>query len=258
MVDGRIKKLLPKIENHLKQNHNRQLACSFISAVFEVGDFLPLKPDGMMELPLDWLIDGILYRVLKMFDATERKGLLADAIAQTKGAVLFPISLINYIWREWYRQDEDGKQKEKEEKLLTQVETDEIKDIALKLIRERNKNENFYKTRHLLSILHDWARWANIDEVKLWVADIISDEKKVPEFLGGCGGFSGSSTMGSHFATYKFKIEPKHLEQFCDIQQLKAVCEKILKDNPEWLTDSYREILTIFIKGFEKKDTWDD
>ncbi|MFH1902122.1 MAG: hypothetical protein ABIK26_07715, partial [Candidatus Omnitrophota bacterium] len=188
----------------------------------------------------------------------ERKGLLTDAIAQTKGAVLFPISLINYIWREWYRQDEDGKQKEKEEKLLTQAETDEIKDVALKLIRERNKNENFDKTRHLLSILHDWARWADIDEVKRWVAEIISDEKKVPEFLGGCGGFSGSSTMGSHFATYKFKIEPKHLEQFCDIQQLKIVCEKILKDNPEWLTDSYREILTIFIKGFEKKDSWDD
>ena len=258
MVDGRIKKLLPKIENHLKQNHDRQLACSFISAVFETGDFLPFKPDGMMELPLDWLIDGTLYRVLKMFDEAERKGILADAIAQTKRAVLFPISLTNYIWREWYRQDKDNKQKEKEEKLLTQTETDEVKDIALKLIRERSKNENFYKTRHLLSILHDWVRWADIDEVKRWVAGIVSDEKKVPEFLGGCGGFSGKSTMGSHFATYKLKIEPKHLEQFCDIHQLKTASEKILKDNPEWLTDSYREILTIFIKGFEKKDSWDD
>ena len=33
--------------------------------------------------------------------------------------------------------------------------------------------------------MHDWVRWANIDQVKLWIAGIISDEKKVPEFLGG-------------------------------------------------------------------------
>jgi predicted KAP-like P-loop ATPase len=258
MVDGRVKKLLPKIENHFKQNHNRQSACNLIAAVFEAGDSLPLKPDGMMELPLDWLIDGTLYRVLKMFDIGERKGLIIDAIAQTKSAVLFPISLINYIWREWYPLKEDGKQKEKEEKLLTQIETDEIKGIALKLIRERNKNENFFKMCHLISILHDWTRWANIDEVKRWVADIVSDERKVPEFLGGCGGFSGSATMGSHFATYKFKINPKHLEQFCDVQQLKSICEKILGENPDWLTDSYRGIVNIFIKGFEKKDVLDD
>ncbi|HHT9138062.1 MAG TPA: KAP family P-loop NTPase fold protein [Candidatus Wunengus sp. YC60] len=258
MMDGRIKKLLPKIEHHFKQNHIQQTACNFIAAVFEAGESLPLKPDGMMEMPLDWLIDGTLYRILKVFDIGERKSLIAEAVSRTKNGVLFPVSLINFICREWYPLSEGDKKKDDEEKLLTQVDTDEIKEVALKLIRERSNGDSFFKTRHLIAILHDWERWANIDEVKTWVTGIIADDKKIPEFLGGCGGFSGSTGMDSHFATYKFQINPKNLDRYCDIQQLKIKCERIIKDSPEWLTDNYKEILSIFIKGFEKKDMWDD
>lgn len=239
MNDGRMNKLLSKIENYFKQNKNRQSACNFISAVFEVGNSIPSKPIGTSDMvyPLYLHINKTLYFILKIFDASERKKLLNDAIVQTENAALFLIGFIRYISLK-------DNNKPTEERLLTQTDTDEIRDIVLKLVRERSKSEILHKTPYLLSFLDDWAHLSNLDEVKLLVAGIISDEKKIPEFLGACGDPSASSI--------DFKINLKTLELFCDITRLKSICEKILKDSPDWLTDDYREILTIFIKSFEK------
>lgn len=258
VIDGRIKKLIAKIENYFKDNIDAKAIQNFIISIFEAGESLPLRPDGMLEMPLDWAISGVIYRLLRLLDSDKRKEVLINAINLSKNAIFFPVSVTSYIWEEWNPRDGKESKKTDEEKLLNNKDADEVKDAALTLLKKNKDTEILYKAPHLLSILYDWERWSGIKEVKEWTETIISDDKKIPEFLGGCGGFIGRAGMDSHFARYKFKVEPKNLERFCDVEQLKKKSEQLLASKPEWLTDIHKEIINAFLNGFLKKDPWDD
>lgn len=250
MADGRIKKLLPKLESYFEDNIDMSRIQNFISSIFESGEAMPLKANGVFELPLDWAIEGTIYRLLKKLDSKVRRNVLVRAIHSSKNAILFPVNVASRIWREWNPISEKESKKADKEKLLSKEEAEEVKDVALGLLREQKDSEILYKARNLLSILYDWERWCGIEEVKEWVENIISDEKKIPEFLGGCGGFHGKTTIGSHYAMYEFKVEPKKLERFCDIKKLKEKCEQLLTSGSEWLTDGHKKMVKAFLEGF--------
>jgi predicted KAP-like P-loop ATPase len=258
MLDGRIKKLLPKIEHYFEDKIEETKIQNFIISIFESGESLPLRPEVMFDIPVDWVINGTIYRLLKKLGLDRRKDVLINAMCSCKKAIVFPISIANYLWQERYPSNDKKTQKSDEEKLLSEEDTEEVKNIALELLRKYKDTEVLYKARHLISILHDWERWANIEEVRKWVKNILLDEKKIPEFLGGCGGFSGRVGMGSHYARYKFKINPDSLRRFCDVDDLRKKCERLLNSDAEWLTANYKEIIRAFLDGFQKKDLLDE
>ena len=73
----------------------------------------------------------------------------------------------------------------------------------------------------------------------------------------GCGGFASKSGMASHYARYSLKIDPKELDRFSNVGELKKKCEDLMASEPEWLTESKKEIIKIFLAGFSKKKPWE-
>lgn len=254
MSDGRIRKLLPKIETYLEEHIDQNSIKNLILALFESGEELPLRPEGMFESTSDWIVTSTSYRLLKLLNKDVRKDTLLDTIHSSQNAVVFPLRLMSYIWREWNPDEEKKAKKSDEEKLLSNEESEEIKDLALSIIRRYRDSEILYKSRHLSSTLYYWEKWGSVEEVKKWVETILSDEKKIPEFLGGFGGFSYSAGMGSHYSSCKFKINFKALERFCNVEQLKNKCEDILNSAPEWLTGNYRFTIQVFLDSFIEED----
>jgi len=250
MSDGRATKLLSKVEHYIKGNIDRDAIQNLITAVFKSVEMLPFKHDDMSEISSDWAIQATVYRLLKNLDKNVRKDILLNAML-SKDTIVFPIMVASYIWKEWNSVNGKESTKSNENKLLSKEEADELKDYALTLIKNNKNTDLLYKSRHLISTLYYWEIWSNNEEVRKWVETIISDEKKIPEFLGGCGGFIGTAGMSSHYATYKFKVNNESLEKFCDIQLLKEKCEGLLKIDPEWLTHDYREIIKVFLEDFE-------
>jgi hypothetical protein len=219
-----------------------------------VGEELPLKPDSMLDFPLDWNIQATIYNLLKLLDISKRKDVLIRSIESSVNAIVYPFAIVSWIWKEWYPTDE-GKKKTDEDKLLSKVDTNEAKEVTLALIRKYEDSEILYKSRHLSATLYYWKKWRDVQEVKEWVAHILSDEKKIPEFLGGFGSFYSTSGMGSHYQTHHFKINVKSLEDVCDVYELKDRCENLLVDSPDWMTAHYMEILKVFLKDFSNKDS---
>ncbi|OGR80967.1 MAG: hypothetical protein A3B80_04800 [Elusimicrobia bacterium RIFCSPHIGHO2_02_FULL_39_36] len=252
--DDRIRKLLPKIEQYFENNFSDSKLKNLVISLFKVGEDIPIKPDGLSGTPTDWLVKGTIYRLVKKLKQDNRTPFLTVVIESSDNAICYPISLISYIWREW--NPTDKKDLTDKEKLVSQEDAGKLKNLALALIK-KYQDGALYKTRHLISILYDWERWSSIEEVKSWVNVTIADDKKIPDFLGGCGGFISSSEFGSHFAHYELQISRKDIEQFCDVDELKKKCEQLLSKNPTWLTDQQKEIVSIFLKGIDKKDIWD-
>jgi len=245
MLDGRILKLLTKIEYSFSLNNHidRNKIQNIIIAIFSSGENLPLKPDDILDIPTDWKVQASAYRLIKLLDKGVRKDVLLNAIKLSENVIVFPVALASYVWKEWNPTNGEESKKSDEDKLLTKEDADATKDAALELIRKHKDTDVLYKSRHLLSTLYYWERWSNIGEVKKWINSILSDEKKIPEFLGGCGGFISTAGMNSHYVTHKFKIKPSSLEKYCNIHQLKEKCEGLLESKPEWLNDDYKNII---------------
>lgn len=254
MSDTRITKLLPKVEKDIEKSIDENKILNLIIAIFESGEDFPLKPDGILELPSDWAIQDTVYRLLKLLNKEKRKDILIKAMNESENAIVFPLGVASWIWKEWNSPEKNESQEPETERLLSAEDTDIVKDAALSLIRKHKDTEILYKSRHLLSTLYYWEKWGNIEEVKEWVVSILSDERKIPEFLGGCGGFVGSVGFGSHYASYKFKVNIKGLKKYCDIDQLKIKCEELKSSNPEWFTNDYKEIIKAFIESFDENN----
>ncbi len=249
--DGRIKKLLPKIQYHFEDNFNEEHLENLMIAFFECGESIPLKPEMMFDLPIDWAITGTIYRLVKQVERGRRKDLMLAAIRKSQKAILFPVSLTSFIWREWNPREGEDSKKEDEDRLLSHDDTEDLKNTALDLLRKHRDLDVLYKARHLMSIMYDWERWASLDEVRQWVDTVVSNREKIPEFLGGCGGFTASSGMGSQYARYQFKINLEDLKRFCDMNKLVEKCKELVESEETWFTENYKAVVNVFLKSVE-------
>jgi len=245
LIDGRLTKLLYKLENTIEDSLDENIVKNLTISLFEVAEEIPVKPHAILDFPLHWHLRNTIYRLLRKLPIKTRKELLINAMESATEA-----------WDEW--QSSEGSQVSEREKWLTQDEVGEVKNAALALLRKHKNTDVLYKTPKILLVLSSWERWSNNEEVSEWVENVLSDEKKLPDFLARCGGFVGSSALGSHYSTHTFKIRPENLQRWCDIGRLKAKCEQVLADKPDWLTETDRPVVEAYVKGFGKNDDWDE
>ena len=176
MLDGRITNLLPKVERYIEDNIEEKAIQNFIMSIFESGEGLPPKPHSMFELPFDWAIQGAIYRLLMKLDQSLRKSVLINAMCSSRDTISFPLEFASHVWTEGNPSEGQQSKKPKEEKLLTREEAEEVKEVALTLLRKHKDSPLLYKSRRLLSILYQWEKWSKNEEVREWVKNILSDE----------------------------------------------------------------------------------
>ncbi len=256
IMDNRISNLLPKIDYLLEDDINEKKIVNLFVALFESGEKIPIRPRGGDFLSIDMVIYGTIDRLLLKFDQSKRGKILISALEVSKQAITIPIGTITYFWREWYPLDDNDERTPESERILSKEDADELKEKILKLIRSRKDSLVFLQSRQLFSILCDWERWTSTEEVKEWVELILNDEKKISKFLSGCGGITSSQVIGrgDHFMKHKFKINPRNIERFTDIEKLKSTCIKLLDRKPKWLTQSNKVVLQAYIDGFDDRD----
>ncbi|MDA2928722.1 P-loop NTPase fold protein [Acidobacteria bacterium AH-259-O06] len=245
--DGRIGKLLWKLEDRFNEDPDEKAIENLIRAVFEGRELKPQAPDRE-ELPCDWEIEFSVERLLGRLDYEARKRVLKSCIEASK-AIVYPVTFVAWRWQVWNPDEGEEDRFKNQEKLFTKEDTDEFKDLALKKLREHAEDGQLHKALRIGVILNYWTKWAGIEEVRAWVASVLEDDQKLPDFLRSCGTFVSSWGAGSHYQRHTFTIDPNNLEPYCDVAQLRGRCEEILGSDPEWLDPNQKAILEAFLRG---------
>ncbi len=249
--DGRIGNLLEKMESYLAKNTSQDNIEIFISSLADAVENMEPRHKGMNEFPLSWALSGTAYRLLRLLDPGMRKQAIFNAFNATKKAIWLPIDLIDLLWRE-LQEESKNEESANKERLLNAVEVEELEEWALDLIRKHRDSETLLDSYGLYNILYLWERWRS-GEPKVWVQQILAKKENIPRLLLRSGGFITGGSINSSYATSQFVIKPSNLEWLYDVQALKADCEELLANPPEWAGEEERTILTIFIDGFERK-----
>ena len=253
--DGRLEKVILKLENRIEDSIDPIKVKNLIIALSQIAESLEQRPRGFYETPLAWSLIGVLVRLIGKLTTEERKKVIIDAVATVEGVTFIPVALIDYIWSEWDPKSPKNTKPEAE-RLLNNDDASELKEFGLSLIHKCKDDETIKGSYNLLHTLYVWERWEGNKAVKDWVTSVLQNEQNIPLFLKKCGSWATSMAVGSTVSKPYFRIDRKSLEAFCDVEGLKNNCQSLLEESPAWLEENGKEILMIYLKGFDANDEW--
>jgi len=253
--DGRLKKVLLKLENRVEDNIDAIKVQNLILALSQTIENLEQSPRGFYEMPLKLSLLHILIRLIEKLPKDDRKDIIIEAVKSLRNVVCIPVEVIDYIWSEWDPKSSKS-DKTEEERILNKNDALELKELGLSLIHKCKEEGTLISSYSLLHTLYVWGMWEDNKIVKDWVTSILENEQNIPLFLKKCGSWATSMTFGSIVSKPYFRIDRKSLEAFCDVEGLKNNCQLLLDEPPAWLSVNEKEILELFIKGFDANNDW--
>ena len=253
--DGRLKKVLLKLENRIEDDIYAIKVQNLIIALSQTVENIEQSPRGFYEMPLKLSLLYMLIRLIEKLPKDERKNVISEAVQSLKDVVCIPVEVIDYIWSEWDPKWSKS-DKTEEERILSKNDASELKELGLSLIHKCKEDGTLISSYSLLHTLYVWGRWEDERIVKDWVASILENKENIPLFLMKCGSWTTSMVVGSAVSNSQFRIDRKSLKAFCDVEALKDYCKSLLEESPAWLEENSKEILMIYIKGFDANNDW--
>jgi predicted KAP-like P-loop ATPase len=220
----------------------------FLIGIFNPSDKYPHETRGMYDEHIRLALWRVALNLLrKVKDENTRLNIAENLIKKSKslGAIITFVSL------------EEPTKETKHEVILKPENHAVLKTLTLDKIRKMSKLKNFAKIPDLLNILYRWKDWAGIDEPKKYVEDLVNTNKGLSQFLLGCVTPITSHGMEDHVAVTKWKINKNYINEFIDVNSLKARVENMNKKERESLTVNENIALDLFIESFSKTDIFE-
>jgi len=183
---------------------------------------------------------------LKRLDETYRFDLLKESISD--GQSIFTI--VHEITVEGQRHGKYGVDKPylEEDRTVNAEHLKELESIALEKVRNAAQDNFLLQTSHLSSVLYRWLDWAGGDEVTQWIDKIVKDDNNLVALLEKFLQKTSSQSMDDRVPMFEYKLNPKWLEPFTDINHVFDRVNKLVQyDN---LTDRQKIAIESFIREY--------
>jgi predicted KAP-like P-loop ATPase len=235
--------VLDRLEAY-KQEVDQADAVPFLAALFDIGDDLPERQDGMWETT-SWMHASRIIRsyLMKEPDMAKRSSSLSEAVRISEGLYLATMTVA-------LETDSHKENRIASELLLDDEALNDLQAILVEKIRKVASSGKLAGHSKLGTLLGVWAEWAGPDEPKAWVENLTQTSGGVFAFLEAMNGklvVSGSSDLSPREYWY---IQLKPVERFIDPETLAGRLEK-LKPAPQALN----EFQLRAVKAFERAIT---
>lgn len=196
----------------------------FLTALYDIGDNLPEGKGKLGLLSLDLFAVWRTNALLRDLDEAARLSILKAVFNQTAG-LFAPVRVASGQTRP----NKPDPQQPERSYLITPDGAAELQALALEKIRAASKDGRLAKNLKMGYLLYRWREWANPDEGKAWIRELIRTETGALQLLVGFANKGGQQGMGSSYQKQVTYIRLKEIEQFADIKELTARVNKVAK-----------------------------
>jgi predicted KAP-like P-loop ATPase len=248
---GKIRKVLQRIQDFTgdQDRISQDNAKNVVKALFNISDDLPEERVGMWDFGADVDLMRIIYQLLKReSDKNKNFEILKEAIPPSKG-------LFGPVQKVYFESSRKEKAKDSDEFVVPEDKIEELQKLCLEKIKGTD-TDDLLKRKNLLFILYRWKEW---DKEKKWEdfkKTVTEDDKKLMLFVAKFISETKSQTIGDYSVKTSKTFNYKNLNDFIDLDQMKAKLEEIKKQNTE-LYKNNKEAIDLFLDNFEKKDKGD-
>lgn len=188
-----------------------------VRAIFDVGDRLLVSEDtgpGMFTFGNDIRLLQLLYQLLRKLTEPERYVLLRQAIEEGAAVAVAAHEVAIYS----QEQGELGASgRHESDWTVTTEHLQELKQLVIAKIRRAASEERLLFTPDLVHILYRWSDWGTADEARDWATEATSNDDGLLHLLTAAMGESKSQTLGERHVRRAYRLDPKALEPFIDV-----------------------------------------
>jgi len=203
-----------------------------IEVFFTIGDKLIIPEDENKSFLIPWgndiRMERIIWRLLRRYDNNSKRFEVLKNAFKNGQALFMMVNVLILFWQQ-HRKYRDAK--ESDAILLDENHLKTLQEIVLDKIRKAVEEGSLLNTPSLPVILHQWREWANEDEVKEWVKEIVFSDEKLPIFLTKFLQKTVSWTETSRATNIYWQIDLNWLKDFINLDFLEKRCNEILSND---------------------------
>ena len=132
---------------------------------------------------------------------------------------------------------------------MTREQLTELDGIFLAKMRRASKDGSLLHTPHLLLLLSFWREKGGPEEARAWVAQTVTDDIKLAEFLERNLQSSSSFGLGDAVGRKRDRLDPNWLKDYFDVDQLVSRVRNLR--HSEALSDRQRRAVNQFLKEYD-------
>lgn len=251
----RVSEVLERLEDYTDKDIPKEQIPTVLQALFHIGDKLLLEADegrGLFGLGNNIRIGRLMFQLIRRYDSQEERfQVLKDAFSKGEAAAM----IVGEVTSLGQQQGKYESQKKPENQwFINSEQLVELEEIALQKIKDSAAKKELMEKSRAIQMLYRWKEWENEDVVKQYVAEYISSDEKLTDFLSLYLSKSSSWGMDDKVPRYQWRLDPKYIEPFVDdLEKIDERCKKILEEKPDWLNEKRKTAVETFTISYDRR-----
>lgn len=251
--DGRISRVLDRLEDYTKDTIPVEHIKHIITALINVADTFPKGKQEFWGFDNHMRVSRILYQLIhRLKSQSERFDILKHAIE--KADSLYVIA--REISTQDQEHDKNSKEplKPEEERTVTQDQLLELESLVLKKIELWANNSRLSKHPQLAYILFRWARWRNKEVVVKYIETLIKEDKGLIAFITSFLSQYQSWQETDYVTRDHWELHIEGISEFIEISNIEPKVREIIKSEKfNELDEKEKLALQLFIDKIDGK-----
>jgi predicted KAP-like P-loop ATPase len=242
---SKVRNLLERLRDYTPSYIPKKNIPNIINVLFNIGDKLLLiqdERDGFFDYDNDVLIGRIIWSLLSRQDKKTNFKVLKKAI--TLGSSLSIITHEVGVFGQQFGRH-SNKVDPENERLLEENDLNKLEEVCLNKIKSYADNNLLLSQNQFNRIIYRWRDWSkDKEEIGDWVNNTTKNDKNLAVFIEKF--LSKNRSYGSSGVKITYRLDPKWLEDFCDISLLVERAKSLLKKTK--LSKNQKLAISILIK----------
>lgn len=249
--DNRIDTFLLRIQDFTREDIPKENFQTIFNVLMNLCDFIPENREGMYSFGNSTEIMRIFYQLYSQLENEEDVyNLFKESIQNAKDSIYMSCHEVSILMQQ---HGEYENHDEKDEKVITNNQLQELKSILSLKINEWVKDKLLLDHKRALSIMYSWKR-IDEDSCLNFITSNIETESKLLKFLQVFIHYSYSHTMGDYTEKKNREFNYKAIKDFIDVESVILRIRNI----DDTLNEKEKFCIDNFIGFYENKITKDE
>jgi len=252
---SRAREFLERLQDYTREDIPVQDIGPILQALYDAGDVLIAAEDrqGMYDFGNYMRVLRITHQLLQRLPSQQERFEILRTVLSRATSVPMIVHQVAVLGQEHGKFGVKEPARPEEERTVSGEHLAELEQIALQRIEEAANASSLSAIPDLAYVLFHWRAWAGDQPVRQFVEELIASNEGLADFLAGFLQQTYAHTFGDRVSRSKWVIHIPSVEELAGVGPLKERAERILAEEPSWLTGRRRLALKVFLRDLESK-----
>lgn len=252
---SRAREFLERLQDYTREDIPVESIGPILQALYDAGDVLIAVEDrqGMHDFGNYMRVLRITHQLLQRLPSQQERFEILRTVLSQAASVPMVVHRVAVLGQEHGKFGVKEPARPEGERTVSGEHLAELERIALQRIEGAAKASTLSAIPDLVYVLFHWRAWAGDQPAHQFVEELVASDEGFADFLAGFLQQTYAHTWGNRVSRSKWMIQIPSVKELADVSSFRERAERILAEEPSWLTDGRRLALEVFLRDLESK-----